>query len=188
MKTTTIKAVDEFVKLVGGKSWVKTKQACRGKWAGTYDYGFIIDGKMDMWVSNDMSRFEENVVEWCEGIHSFNAHKIQYLDKIRELVNRDNLRATAEGLFPVKVLDIGVISPESSDCCHFFRPYVFLEVNGEQYKFTESGLGEVFFRSGIDKWLAKAEKPLWTAGGISKPNFVFGGIRFDSNYGGYRIR
>lgn len=64
MKTTTKQAVDEFVKLVGGESWVKMSQPCRGKWRGTTDHGIIIDGKHRLFVSNGMTYFEETVREW----------------------------------------------------------------------------------------------------------------------------
>jgi hypothetical protein len=188
MKKSIKQAVDEFVKLVGGKSWKKITSRCSGKWAGTYDYGIVIDGRIDVFVTNGMTHFEERILEWCESIRSFHARKEEYLCKVRELAERDNQKAIAEGLLPVTVVDIGIVSPEATDGFHFLRPYVLLEVNGKQHKFSESGFCYAILNDGIDKWLAKGDRPLWTAGGVKNPDFAFCGVRFNSEDGIYCIR
>lgn len=188
MKKSTIKAVDEFVKLVGGKTWTKDRHPCYGKWAGTWDHGIIIDGRIRLWVSNGMTHFEERILEWCEQIRSFNAHKEEYLCKIREQVDRDNPEAIAEGLYPVTVVDIGVISPETKEGHYFFSPYVLMEVNGKRHKYTEAGLGRAFLSNEIDEWLNRGDRPLWTAGGVKNPDFAFCGVRFSSEDGSYCIK
>jgi hypothetical protein len=187
MKKSTKQAVDEFVKLVGGKSWTKRASRCTGKWAGTYDHCIIIDGRINVFVANGMTHFEERVLKWCENIRSFHAHKEEYLHKVREQAEKDNQKGIAEGLLPITVVDIGIVSPEATDGFHFFRPYVLLEVNGKRHKFSEVGLG-AFLCNGIDKWLAKGDRPLWTAGGVKNPDFAFCGVRFNSENGMYRIR
>lgn len=187
MKKSTIHAVDEFVKLVGGSSWEAIKSRCGGKWAGTYDYGICIDRKANVWVSNGMTGFETRIVEWCGYIRSFNTNKEKYLAIVKARVVKDNEKGAAEGLYPVTVLDIGIISPETSDGYFFFLPYVLIEVNSTRYKFTETGLG-AFLRDNVENWLAEDNAPLWTAGGVKNPDFAFNGVRFDSQDGMYRIR
>lgn len=68
-------------------------------------------------------------------------------------VVQDNKNAILENMNPITVLDIGIISPESNDAYDFFLPFVLLDVNGKQYKFTESGLNNAFLCNGIDKWI-----------------------------------
>ncbi len=188
MKKSTKQAVDEFVRLVGGKSWIKTASHCTGKWAGTIDHSIIIDGKHDVFVTNGMTHFEERILEWCESIRSFNARKEEYLRVVREQVERDNERGAAEGLHPVTVVDLGMVSPEATDGFFFFRPYALIEVNGKRYKFSETGFAHSILHNKIDKWLEKGSKPLWTAGGVENPDFVFCGVRFNSKDEMYRIR
>ncbi len=55
MKKSEIAAVNEFVVLVGGKSWVRTSCRCTGKWSGATNYGFVMDGRVTFFVSNGMS-------------------------------------------------------------------------------------------------------------------------------------
>ena len=188
MKKSTKQAVDEFVRLVGCKSWVKIASCCTGKWAGTIDHSIIIDGKHDVFVTNGMTHFEERILEWCESIRSFNARKEEYLRVVREQIEWDNDRGAAEGLHPVTVVDIGMVSPEATDGLHFFQPYVLIEVNGKQYKFTETGFAHSILYNKIDKWLEKGSKPLWTAGAVQNPDFVFCATRFNSKDEMYRIR
>ena len=188
MKKSTKRAVDEFVRLVGGKSWKKRVQRCFGKWAGTYDHFIIIDNRVDVFVTNGMTHFEARVLEWCESIRSFNARKEEYLRVVREQVARDNERGVAEGLFAVTVIDIGVVSPEATDGFHFFRPYALIEVNGKRYKFSETGFAHSILHNRIDEWIEKGKKPLWTAGAVQDPDFVFCGVRFNSSDGMYSIQ
>ena len=52
MKRKEKAAVDEFVALVGGKTWEPVRHKCMGKWSGMTDYGFVIDGRITLFVSN----------------------------------------------------------------------------------------------------------------------------------------
>ena len=62
MKRKEKAAVDEFVALVGGKTWEPVRHKCMGKWSGMTDYGFVIDGRITLFVSNSMARSEERRV------------------------------------------------------------------------------------------------------------------------------
>ncbi len=188
MKKSTKQAVDEFVRLVGGKSWTKTASRCTGKWAGTIDHSIVIDGKHDVFVTNGMTHFEERILEWCESIRSFNARKEEYLRVVREQIEWDNDRGAAEGLHPVTVVDIGIVSPETTNGFYFFQPYVLIEVNGKQYKFSETGFTLSIRNNKLYEWIERGNKPLWTAGAVQNPNFVFCGVRFNSEDGMYCIR
>lgn len=50
MKRKEKAAVDEFVALVGGKTWEPVRHKCMGKWSGMTDYGFVIDGRITLFV------------------------------------------------------------------------------------------------------------------------------------------
>lgn len=188
MKTTTKQAVDEFVQLVGGKSWVKISDRCTGKWRGTTDHGFMIDGKHRLFVSNGMTYFEETVREWISQIKTFREKKEEYLQIIRQQAELDNQKALEEGLETVTVRDIGILSPESEYEINFFKPYVLLEVGKQQIKFVESSLVFALKENRLDRWVEKLPKNIFTAGAVVDPDFIFGNVRFCSTDELYRIK
>lgn len=188
MKKTTIEAVNEFVQLVGGTTWTRIADPCTGDWKGTTDYGILIDGKIDLFVINGMRGFEARIREWINTIKTFRARKEYYLRVLREQAQRDCAAARAEGLHPVYVLDIGIISLEAYNGFDFLYPYALLEVNGKRFKFCTAGLAHHISRDCIDKWVEEAQKPVCTAGGVKTPDYIFGGVRFDSRNGMYCIR
>lgn len=187
MKTTIKQAVNEFVELVGGKSWVKISKPCTGKWRGTTDHGFIIDGKYRLFVSNGMIYFEQTVREWISQIKVFREKKDEYLQIIRQQVELDNRKALEEGLQTVIVRDIGILSPESAYDIDFFKPYVLLEVGKQQIKFVESSLVFALKQDRLDRWVEKYSKNVYTAGAVVDPVFIFGNVRFCSTDEMYRI-
>lgn len=188
MKTSTKQAVDEFVELVGGKSWVKISYRCTGKWRGTTDHGFMIDGKYRLFVTNRMTYFEETVREWISQITTFWEKKEEYLQIIRQQAELDNRKALEEGLETVIVRDIGILSPESAYDIDFFKPYVLLEIGKQQIKFVESSLVFALKQDRLDRWLEKLPKNVYTAGAVVDPDFIFGNVRFNSTDGMYRIK
>lgn len=187
MKKTTIAAIDEFVMLVGGKTWTKVAKACTGKWRGTYDHSIVIDGRHRLFVTNGMTYFEERIREWSAAIRRFRTKKEEYLRVLRRQSEFDNIKAQEEGLKHVEVLDVGILSPETTGCWYYFKPYVLLKVGDVTYKFMESFLSQVLFDGTIEKWLPKYEKPIYTAGGVRNPDFIFGNVRFNSKDNMYRI-
>lgn len=134
MKRKEKAAVDEFVALVGGKTWEPVRHKCMGKWSGMTDYGFVIDGRITLFVSNSMAYFKKRIREWIKSIHTFEAKKDCYLRLLREQIEKDNDKAKDEKLNPVRLIDIGILSPESNSPFDFFTPYVLVEINGRRFK------------------------------------------------------
>ena len=134
MKRKEKAAVDEFVALVGGKTWEPVRHKCMGKWSGMTDYGFVIDGRITLFVSNSMAYFKKRIREWIKSIHTFEAKKDCYLRLLREQIEKDNDKAKDEKLNPVRLIDIGILSPESNSPFDFFVPYVLVEINGRRFK------------------------------------------------------
>ena len=93
MKRKEKAAVDEFVALVGGKTWEPVRHKCMGKWSGMTDYGFVIDGRITLFVSNSMAYFKKRIREWIKSIHTFEAKKDCYLRLLREQIEKDNDKA-----------------------------------------------------------------------------------------------
>ncbi|MCM1301195.1 MAG: hypothetical protein NC226_05700 [Bacteroides cellulosilyticus] len=187
MKKSTTAAINEFVALVGGKTWTKTSHACTGKWCGTYDHSIVIDGRHRLFVTNGMTYFEERIREWSEAIKRFRRKKEEYLNILRKQTELDNRNAREEGLQTIEVADIGILSPETTDRWFFFMPYVLLKVGDRQYKFMESSLSHALFEGKLEMWLPKYEKQIYTAGGVQNPDFIFGNVRFNSKDSMYRI-
>lgn len=188
MKKSEIEAVNEFVALVGGKSWERTSHRCTGKWRGTTDYGFIIDGRITFFVSNGMSYFEKRVREWIAAIKTFRAKKDYYLRLLREQVGKDNASAKAEGLQSVRLIDIGILSPESCDSYYFFAPYLLLEVGGRQFKHHTSNFACAIMHDELDSYIEECNsKKSYTAGAVKEPDYILFGVRFSSTDNLYKI-
>lgn len=189
MEKTTEETVNEFVALVGGKTWVRTAHVCTGKWRGTADYGFVMDGRVEFFVSNDMVGFEEKVREWIEEIRLFRRQKDYYLRLLRTQVEKDNAAARTEGLQSVKLMDIGILSPECSGQYDFFAPYALLETGGRQFKHHTTNLSLGILDGRLETYLEENNgKKIYTAGAVRVPDYIFCGVRFSSCDQLYKIR
>ncbi len=175
------------MKLVGGTTWTRIESHCTGKWRGTTDYGILIDNRIKLFVSNGMTGFDNRIREWIGIIKTFRTKKDEYLQKLREQAQRDSISAQAEGLHPVKVLNIGIVSPEATDGYFFILPYALLEVNRMQFKFSTSNFAAAIEGDCLDTWLEEAQNSISTATGIHIPDYIFGGTRYDSHDTKYTI-
>ena len=81
-----------------------------------------------------MAYFKKRIREWIKSIHTFEAKKDCYLRLLREQIEKDNDKAKDEKLNPVRLIDIGILSPESNSPFDFFTPYVLVEINGRRFK------------------------------------------------------
>lgn len=189
MKQTTIEAVTEFVKLVDGTTWTRTSHRYMGNWCRLTDYYLLIDEKHRIFVSTGMDDFETQILKFIRVVHTFRAQKEYYLQKLREQAERDNALAKAEGLHPVQVLDIGILSPECKDKDAFFQPYALLEVAGRRFKFSEYLFAYKIIENQFDQWLEQSRQmAVFTPGIVKTPNHIFCGMRFDSRDGKFCIR
>lgn len=188
MKKSEIAAVNEFVVLIGGKNWVRTSCRCTGKWSGTTDYGFVMDGRVTFFVSNGMSYFEQRVREWIKAIKTFRAKKESYLRLLREQVEKDNAHAKAEGLQSVRLIEIGIVSPECGDSYDFFAPYALIEVGGRQFKHHTTNFACAIMNDELETYLDdRNSKKIFTAAAIDNPDYIFCGVRFSSTANLYKI-
>lgn len=189
MKKSEIAAVNEFVVLVGGKNWERTSCRCTGKWNGTTDYGFVMDGRVTFFVSNGMSYFEQRVREWIKAIKTFRTKKESYLRLLREQVEKDNAHAKAEGLQSVRLIDIGIVSPECGDSYDFFAPYALIEVGGRQFKHHTTNFACAIMNDELETYLdGRNSKKIFTAAAIDNPDYIFCGVRYSSIDIIYKIR
>ena len=189
MKKTETAAVNEFVALVGGVNWVRTSHRCRGDWRGTTDYGFIMDGRIYFFISNGMAYFEQRMREWIQSIKTFRAKKDCYLRLLREQVEKDNANAKAEGLQRVRLIDIGILTPESNNQYDFFAPYALLEVGGRQFKHRTTNLSFAITQDKLGTYLDECNsKKIYTAGAVDTPDYILCGVRFSLTDDLYKIR
>ena len=164
MKRKEKAAVDEFVALVGGKTWEPVRHKCMGKWSGMTDYGFVIDGRITLFVSNSMAYFKKRIREWIKSIHTFEAKKDCYLRLLREQIEKDNDKAKDEKLNPVRLIDIGILSPESNSPFDFFTPYVLVEINGRRFKHQTAELSCAIMVDSLAGYLEECNcKDIYTA-------------------------
>ena len=165
MKRKEKAAVDEFVALVGGKTWEPVRHKCMGKWSsGMTDYGFVIDGRITLFVSNSMAYFKKRIREWIKSIHTFEAKKDCYLRLLREQIEKDN--------------DLSLI--------HI--PYVLVEINGRRFKHRTAELSCAIMVDSLGGYLEECNcKDIYTARAVRTPDYIFCGVRFDSRDNMYKI-
>ena len=188
MKRKEKAAVDEFVALVGGKTWEPVRHKCMGKWSGMTEYGFVIDGRITLFVSNSMAYFKKRIREWIKSIHTFEAKKDCYLRLLREQIEKDNDKAKDEKLNPVRLIDIGILSPESNSPFDFFTPYVLVEINGRRFKHQTAELSCAIMVDSLAGYLEECNcKDIYTARAVRTPDYIFCGVRFDSRDNMYKI-
>ncbi|KAB4180730.1 MULTISPECIES: hypothetical protein [Bacteroidaceae] len=189
MKRKEKAAVDEFVALVGGKTWEPVRHKCMGKWSsGMTDYGFVIDGRITLFVSNSMAYFKKRIREWIKSIHTFEAKKDCYLRLLREQIEKDNDKAKDEKLNPVRLIDIGILAPESNSPFDFFAPYVLVEINGRRFKHQTAELSCAIMVDSLAGYLEECNcKDIYTARAVRTPDYIFCGVRFDSRDNMYKI-
>lgn len=180
--------MNEFVALVGGTAWEPTRHRCTGKWSGTTDYGFIMDGRVTFFVSNGMSHFEDKVREWSAALKTFQTKKDHHLRLLREQVERDNAAAKEEGLREVRLIDIGILSPESNGQYDFFAPYLLLEVDGRRFKHHTSDFKYAVLDDELEKYIQERNgKNRFTAACVQEPDYMVFGVRYSSTDNYYKI-
>lgn len=188
MKASTIKATNEFVKLIGGHSWVRTATPCTGKWRGTKDYYLVIDGIARVCVSNGMANFEAKILNWMEDIKRFRLKKEEYLQKLKVQAQRDNEIAIREGLHTVRIIDLRMVDPFKKEGRYFPDIYVLMEVNGLVFKHVETNLRCAIQFDELDEYILKRNnRSVHTAGAVETPDYIFFGIRFNSRSTAYKL-
>lgn len=185
LKKSTVKLLDLFTALVGRKSWTRTVHHCTGKWRGTAEYGVQFDDGLYYFISCGMKYFESKLQGEINTIHRIRTNREKYLGYFRQRALQDNMTAEAEGLFPVSVIDVGLCTESST---YFLWPYLLLEVNGTRFKFIETGVCYCMKDDNMEKWVEHCKKPLFTAGAVQHPDFIFQNVRFSSKDDLHKIK
>lgn len=165
----------ELTQLMGYTTFTKASRRCTGKWRGTTDYSLILDNTTVLGISNGMRWFYKTVEEHINFLKRFNDNKDNILQRIREYVIADNFIAEQEGLFPVIVKDIRVNTSVDS---YLLWPYLILEVDGQTFNFTETGLKYAIQNNEIDEYFTSKRNKLYTAGAVQAPTYIFCNVRF----------
>lgn len=188
MKRTQKEAVNEFVALIGGKTWEKVSTPQKGDNRGTIAHGFVVDGRVRFYVSTGMKYFEENVCEWISIYKNFTAKKEYFSELVREQLKKDNEKAASEGLFDAKLIDLGILSQECIDQYDFFCPFALLEANGKRFKFRETSFKYAVMEDKLAEYFDfKCNRETFTAAGIEKPDFIFANVRHSTEDPCYKI-
>lgn len=185
MNKSTISALDELTKLAGFHEWKPTKHHCTGKWAGTIDHGVIFDNKLNFFISNGMKFFEDKVREYIQEYKTVMREKEKNKRILQIQMNKDNRIALSEKLYTTELLDIGV---NTEDEYNFLWPYIRLKVNGREIHFVETGMSFAMKADNMMEWFTERKYPIYTAGGVEHPDFIFGNVRFSSTDELYKIR
>ncbi|MFS2487189.1 hypothetical protein AAH136_23295, partial [Phocaeicola vulgatus] len=107
---------------------------------------------------------------------------------LREQIEKDNDKAKDEKLNPVRLIDIGILSPESNSPFDFFAPYVLVEINGRRFKHQTAELSCAIMVDSLAGYLEECNcKDIYTARAVRTPDYIFCGVRFDSRDNMYKI-
>lgn len=174
MNNEQITLCRQLTKILGYSTFTKTGQRCTGKWSGTTDYSLLFDGKHQLFISNGMKYFAEKLKEYILQFQTFERYKKDMFQTICNQVIKDNQTAVQEGLLPVKCISLDLVKIPGS---YFLWPYIRMEVDGIQLDFIETGVTNAIFNNELEKRFTHPH-PLYTAGGIKKPTFIFNNVRF----------
>lgn len=174
----------ELTRLIGCTSYTQYKSRCTGKWRGTTDYGLTFDNGCTLFISNGMAAFEQNTIEYISRINAIRANKRQFMSELTSQIEKDNLVAQSEGLAQVRLIDVDINTDIN---LYFLWSYLLIEVNGLQFRHTETGLNHSLCRNRLDEWLSRRAEKTWTAGAVQNPDYIIGNVRFCSTDKLYKI-
>ncbi|MCD7963652.1 MAG: hypothetical protein LUF90_08960 [Rikenellaceae bacterium] len=137
MKKSEIEAVNELTRLMGYKSWFRTKHSCTGKWRGTTDYSLVFDSTIRLSVSNGMKNFETQIKKYISWINNINNYRSEYIDFFEKRIKIDNDLAIKENLQQVEILDVDINLKSES---HLLWSYVKIKVGKREVKHLETML------------------------------------------------
>ena len=128
---------DTLARLFGANSGIITKSACRGKYAGTYDYSVAFDNGVEYFVTNGFKYFEEVLDNMIKLYSAFPNKKDKVINYYKECSKVDNEHANFLGLETYEVVDVEFI--KNGHLLGWF--YIPLKLsNGTIVNFLESGL------------------------------------------------
>lgn len=189
MRKKTTMLCDELCKLLGHKTWTKTKSACTGKWAGTWDYFLRWEDGTEMFVSNGMYGFEKTVEETIDMLKR--TRKPEYQKAIMEVLYEyekdDALLAKKNNMKSYHILGLIEITGTS---CELISWGIRLKIGDYIRDFRETGLcfdimdGANKLRQTKDR---EKGRPVWVAGGVTDPDFIIHGVAHSSTEGCYRV-
>lgn len=177
MKKTTIERLNELTRLTGYQTWERTAKKCFGKYRGTTDYGIVLNGKTYLFISNGMKQFDAAIDNFIWDIKAIRDNRQKYVQILQAQLEKDNQVALSENLKTAEILDVGI---ETRYEYRMLWCYVRLRVDGREFKFIESALHNDLRLDRLDKWVERCNRPVFTAGAIQRPDFVFGNVRHSS--------
>ena len=178
---------DKMAKLLGHKSWKKIGHPCTGKWRGTTDYSLVFEDESEVFISNGMKYFDENLTDMVATLErfispAFQSYFLEILNRQREI---DNVAAGDEGLQQYKVLGLTF-----KQIIHGITYGLKMEVDDTIFNFVETGFvmdmhdtksdGETL----LTKWQRKNR---YTAGAVESPTFIFHNVRYSHLDGLYKF-
>lgn len=169
---------DKFTQLLGHKTWKKVGEPCTGKWRGTTDYFLVFEDNTRVFISNGMTFFDENLQREISNFERFTSPDFQkkMMDVLNEQREVDNEIAKREGLLPYSILGF-VYKQRLGGITYGLK----LKVDDRTFDFVETGLVMDMLEFPIGKeallkgWM---RKPLFTAGAVENPTFIFHNVRF----------
>lgn len=178
----------ELTRILGYSTFVKIGQRCTGKWARTTDYSLVFNEKTKLFISNGMNHFSESVKEYICQLQIFKKYREAMFQTICKQVEKDNLIAKQEGLLPLKCISLNMSLTSNLTSLWAYIP---MEVAGCQFNFIETGFNSAIFRNELEKHFEQRNAhPIYTAGAVQKPTFIFSNVRFshlDKLYKLYQI-
>lgn len=179
---------DTLAKLFGANSGTITKLACRGKYAGTYDYSVTFDNGVEYFVTNGFKYFEKVLDNMIKLYSAFPSKKDKIINYYKKCSKVDNEHANFLGFKTYEVVDVEFI--KNGQLLGWF--YIPLKLsNGTVVNFLESGLNADIRRliEGEDDQVHRRGH-YFVAGGLEdkEVDFIFDSVGHSSTSTMYKAR
>lgn len=149
------------------------------------DYGILLDDKIKFFICNgNRDNFGRNLNIYLQEYKTAMINRKKYINCIQEQLQKDNKTALSENLHTVELVDIDVNTEKEHS---FLWPYAKLKINGLEFQFVETALCNSMRKGNLLSWSAKCQRPIFTAGAVKNPDFIFGNVRFSSTDNWYKI-
>lgn len=187
MKKELIQKCEKMAMLFDTEFLEVTKEACRGKYAGTYDYSIRFKNGVVMSICNGFRYFESSINEKIKIYEEFKSNKDFILETLKSESIDDNKLADILGFNKYNILDVDFSKVGNSYLGWFFLK---LELeNGAIIDFIETGLQYRIEKMAIGEYKTDRRSRYFVAGGLKdeEVDFIFNYVGHGSKSHLYKL-
>ena len=173
MKKELIKKCEKLANLFDSEFLEVTKEACRGKYAGSYDYSIKFKNGVELFICNGFKYFESHIDDKIRIFEGFKNNKELIFETLKSESVEDNKLADILGFNKYNILDVDFSKVGNSYLGWF---YIKLELeNGKIIDFIETGLQGRIIKMARGEYITDRRNRYFVAGGLKdkEVDFIF---------------